>query len=91
MDSGMTMSDNPVSSFRFRIYAQGMSVNLARLTINLKSLPTRLIRRNMSLEPKVLSKTQLKTEDAKWVTLKKITWQDQDGKEVSGSRRVYWI
>ena len=91
MDSGMTMSDNPAASFRFRIYAQGMSVNLARLTINLKSLPTRLIRRNMSLEPKVLSKTQLKTEDAKWVTLKKITWQDQDGKEVSGSRRVYCI
>jgi len=35
----------------------------------------------MSLEPKVISKDELKTENAKWVTLKKITWNDQDGKE----------
>lgn len=36
----------------------------------------------MVQEPKVVSREDLPVNEAKWVTLKKITWIDQDGKEV---------
>ncbi|KAI0057467.1 hypothetical protein BV25DRAFT_1920171 [Artomyces pyxidatus] len=35
----------------------------------------------MSQEPKILSLEDLDTADAKWVSLKKIHWQDQEGKK----------
>ncbi|KAH8108204.1 NUDIX hydrolase domain-like protein [Cristinia sonorae] len=35
----------------------------------------------MSSQPKVLAKQELSASEAKWVTLKKITWSDPEGKE----------
>jgi len=35
----------------------------------------------MSQHPKILSTEDLDTSDAKWVSLKKITWQDQKGRK----------
>jgi len=35
----------------------------------------------MSGEPQILSREELPTDQAKWVTLKVINWKDQDGKE----------
>ncbi|KAG8745728.1 hypothetical protein FRC10_007208 [Ceratobasidium sp. 414] len=35
----------------------------------------------MSQTPKVLKKEELSARDAKWITLEKITWKDQDGKQ----------
>lgn len=40
----------------------------------------------MSQEPQILSREDLPVDKAKWVTLKKITWKDQDGKEVSSGK-----
>ena len=36
----------------------------------------------MSQEPQIIAKTDLPLDQAKWVTLKKIIWRDQEGKEV---------
>lgn len=36
----------------------------------------------MSQEPKILSKEELPTDEAKWITLKNIEWTDQDGQKV---------
>ncbi|KAG9101680.1 hypothetical protein FS749_004489 [Ceratobasidium sp. UAMH 11750] len=35
----------------------------------------------MSQKPEILKKEELSAQDAKWVTLEKITWKDQDGKQ----------
>ncbi|QRW05467.1 NUDIX family hydrolase [Ceratobasidium sp. AG-Ba] len=35
----------------------------------------------MSQKPEVVKKEELSAQDAKWVTLEKLTWKDQDGKE----------
>ncbi|QRV76564.1 NUDIX family hydrolase [Ceratobasidium sp. AG-Ba] len=35
----------------------------------------------MSQKPEVVRKEELSAQDAKWVTLEKLTWKDQDGKE----------
>ncbi|KAG8963359.1 hypothetical protein FRC03_003120 [Tulasnella sp. 419] len=35
----------------------------------------------MPQEPQVLSKEDLSNDQAKWVSLKKLTWKDQEGKE----------
>jgi ADP-ribose pyrophosphatase len=36
----------------------------------------------MYQKPEILRKEDLSAQDAKWVTLQKLTWKDQDGKEV---------
>ncbi|KAG9126427.1 hypothetical protein FRC07_003487 [Ceratobasidium sp. 392] len=35
----------------------------------------------MSQKPEIIKKEELSAQDAKWVTLEKLTWKDQDGKE----------
>ncbi|KAG9104876.1 hypothetical protein FRC06_006701 [Ceratobasidium sp. 370] len=35
----------------------------------------------MSQKPEILKREELSAQDAKWVTLEKITWKDQDGKQ----------
>lgn len=37
----------------------------------------------MSYEPKIISREELPTNQAKWVTLKVIEWTDQDGRKVN--------
>jgi ADP-ribose pyrophosphatase len=36
----------------------------------------------MSHKPEIIKTEELSAQDAKWVTLQKLTWRDQDGKEV---------
>ncbi len=48
----------------------------------------RISRRTMSSEkkqdPRVVEVTDVPCEDCKWVKLRKIRWQDQTGRDVSG-------
>ncbi|KAL9714920.1 hypothetical protein Ac2012v2_001580 [Leucoagaricus gongylophorus] len=36
---------------------------------------------NMSLTPRIISKSELSSQDAKWITLQKIKYSDAEGKE----------